>query len=199
MTEPEINNLIQNCQACSRICSSLKKTAVTERGQSPKIMIVGRNPGNKETENNRAFGGLAGTRLDQWLVECGNATTNPREHMYLTSAIKCFCGPKKAIYKQMATNCSGILREQVALHEPELIISLGEDSYEAIKFIGLDFSEAVFNYYNSTDHVILTALDRHFIHLVWPHPSPLSRMLNSQENMDRLRETFPLVRQYLED
>lgn len=199
MSENEINQTIADCRLCSSLQGELKKTAVTSRGADPKVMIVGRNPGNTEMKTTVPFSGQSGVRLNEWLIGCGNPADNPRQSIYLTSVIKCFCDDSKKTFKKMAINCSPIIAAQVQLHKPKLVITLGADSFDSVKFVDRPFSAAVFEFYNSEEHVLFTKLQHHFVHLVWPHPSPLSRFLNEAENKLKLEATFENVRNFLGD
>lgn len=198
MNEDDLNKIILNCSICGSFVDPLQKTAVKSRGENPRILIIGRNPGNKEIKNDKPFGGLSGTRLDNWLVGCGNSPEDPRKHVYLTSAIKCFCGPTKSLYKRMQSNCKPILTQQIQMYKPKLVISLGEEAFESIKFIDLKYTQALFNVFKSSEYRLFTDFEHHFEHLVWPHPSPANRMLNSPEIKEKLESTFGIVRRILE-
>lgn len=97
----------------------------------------------------------------------------------------------------MAVNCHSILEEQILLIQPELIITLGEDSFDQIAFVNLPFSKALFQTFDSKSEVLFTKFDHHFRHLVWPHPSPLSRVLNDSDMRKRMSASFNTVKAFL--
>lgn len=198
-TLSELNQTIFECQRCLSIRTPLQKTSVINRGTASRVMIVGRNPGAKEIVSEKPFSGLSGTRLDQWLVACGNSRDNPRQGTYLTSVIKCFCGTKQSQFSKMASNCRKILETQIHLVQPKLIITLGEDAFKAVKFVDLTFRQALFQKFNSQTEVLFTTFGFDFLHLVWPHPSPLSRILNDENQKIRMQQSFAVVRQYLNE
>lgn len=79
---------IDQCFACSA-CRGFCKPRAMDRGAPGDIVIVGEGPGRKELENERAFSGQTGVRLDEWLVASGAPPATPRAGVYTTSVTKC--------------------------------------------------------------------------------------------------------------
>lgn len=193
----KLNEEIISCDRCAGIKSPLLKTSIRNRGLASNIMIVGRNPGNKEAEAGRPFAGPSGKRLDDWLIQCGGNKENPRSGIYFTSALKCFCDSRKTDFKQMAANCESFLKRQINLVKPKLIITLGEDSYLHVAETQDSFNQALYKIYKTEELILISKFDYHYHLLVWPHPSPLNRLLNDDENKRKLIQTFDVVRKYL--
>src|SRR5690606_38670789 len=141
----------------------------------PDIMIIGRNPGNKEVANAKPFSGQSGVKLDQWLELIGKPKDSPREGVYITSILKCFCPEKESTLRSMYLNCNQFLINQYAILQPKLVITLGKSAFDAINFTSLNFKDAVGLIFNSAEYELIPKLGIAFDLLVWPHPSGLSR------------------------
>jgi DNA polymerase len=135
MVDPleELNYLIDKCTVCSTFVVPLRKPPPgMKRGVGRDIFIVGQAPGKTEVEKARAFSGGSGTRLDNWLVECGRPRANPRSGVYLTSVLKCPLNTKSD-FKEMARRCRHFLDSQLEIIKPKLVITLGAESFEYLK------------------------------------------------------------------
>jgi DNA polymerase len=187
---------IDACRVCSSFLSPLEKPTGLVRGGVASIVIVGQAPGNQELARRRAFAGMSGRRLEEWLVACGAPAANPRSPFYFTSVIKCIC-PESRHLSQMARNCQPFLHRQLAIIRPALVISLGAVSFENLNFTSLDYSGALCQTLATTDHLLFPPFGEHFTLLVWPHPSGLNRWLNDSSNAAALTASFDVVRRFL--
>jgi len=127
-----LHEKINSCHKCSLVVPNLLKPNKMERGDPGTIVIVGQGPGNTELQKEIAFAGYSGKRLDEWLIRCGASKDNPREGIYMTSVIKCVGG--KTYFKQMAHNCRVFLNQQLSIIRPTLVITLGQEAYEELRF-----------------------------------------------------------------
>jgi uracil-DNA glycosylase family 4 len=191
----ELNAAIDACRTCESLGPLAKPTRLARGGVAP-VMVIGEAPGRVELKAKRAFAGLSGKRLDEWLVACGAPRSNPRRNVYLTSVIKCAC-PPRGPYRAMAKRCSTFLHEQVNLVKPSLIITLGDRAYTSLQLTDVSYGEAIGQTFQSADHMLLPPFDQDFEMLVWPHPSGLNRLLNEPDIQARLRASFAHVRPFL--
>jgi uracil-DNA glycosylase family 4 len=188
---------IDNCEVCAPIVGEgFFKPRQLVRGGVSRVVIVGQGPGKAEVRHSRAFAGMSGRRLDSWLVSCGASSTAPREHVYLTSVLKCVC-PSPKHFAGMATRCIGFLDRQIALIRPDLIITLGEHAFRAVDLPGVTYRDALCTAVSTENWLLFTRFGFHFRFLPWPHPSGLNRWLNLPGNQARLEASFAEVRPYL--
>jgi len=160
-------------------------------------MIVGQGPGKAELRRGRAFAGQSGKTLDSWLKSAGAGEDNPRAGVYLTSIIKC-CHEVQRDFAAMAHNCAPFLQRQIEIIRPELVITLGVQAYEHLRFAPVDFDSALCTPVHTSEYLLISQLQFGFWLLPWPHPSGLNRWHNSAENRRRLEASFGFVRQALE-
>jgi len=95
-----------------------------------KIVLLGQNPGENEVREDKPFVGESGKKLWNVLEDLGYK----RADFYITNAIKCFARTEE-IKKSHTKTCSiAILRRELALIEPELIICLGRIAFEGLQY-----------------------------------------------------------------
>ncbi|MBV8114573.1 MAG: hypothetical protein JO300_07515 [Silvibacterium sp.] len=141
----ELHQSIDGCTVCSAFAHPLNKPqAGLDRGEGNEIFIIGQAPGNTEQTSGRAFSGVSGTRLDGWLVSIGRPAPNPRNGVYLTSLLKCSPPPNSPqTFKLMWQRCRHFLNEQLELIRPRLVITLGRESFERLRFIDGEYDELI--------------------------------------------------------
>lgn len=161
-----------------------------------RLMIIGQGPGGAELKGTRAFAGQSGRKLDAWLIASGASAANPRQTVYFTSVIKCVC-PQGKFFAQMARNCSGFLHRQISTVRPELIITLGRLSFEALSIVNEDYDDALCKPRHTVDFLLVSPYGFHFNLLHWPHPSGLNRWLNTPENKARMQASFAFVSRFI--
>lgn len=186
---------ISKCRVCETIAADFKKPPYLNRGELGRIMIVGQGPGRAELKGTRAFAGQSGRTLDAWLVKCGASRTAPRTGIYFTSVIKCIGANRD--FEFMAAKCIGFLHRQILTARPELVITLGRRSFEALKVSSANYEAALCKLVNTTQTLLVTPFDFHYSLLHWPHPSGRNRWLNLAENKKRLEQSFLYVNRFL--
>lgn len=124
---------IARCRVCEPTVDGFQKPPHLDRGGVGRVMVIGQGPGSAELSGTRAFAGQSGRTLEQWLVACGADPASPRAGIYFTSVIKCVC-PSERFFSSMARNCRAFLQRQIVELGPDLIITLGRKSYEALSF-----------------------------------------------------------------
>jgi len=119
----------------------------------------------------------------------------PRAGIYFTSVLKCG-GPDNA-FAFMASKCRHFLQRQMLCVRPALVITLGRHSYEALRTSKESYREALCKLVDTTQNVLVTPFGFHYSLLHWPHPSGLNHWLNSQQNKERLKDSFEYVKTFL--
>lgn len=125
--------LVDSClKACSRCplrqCCSGYGPTLPEGYEDAQIMILGRNPGQKELVECRPFVGPAGERLDRFLEEVGLT----RRDCWLTNTCKCFSTKNRPPTYGELQACSEYLRAEIDLVKPKLIVSFGNEAMSAV-------------------------------------------------------------------
>jgi uracil-DNA glycosylase len=162
-------------------------------------MIVGQAPGINAARTQVPWSGASGVILRGWLQRIGIEPETWLDTCYLTSTTKCFPGKPlsgsgdRAPSRREQALCSSFLDREIALVQPEIIITLGRIAAESLlpglrpqsltAFVGQVF-RADFGF----GEVPVVPL---------PHPSGVSRWLNDPENralvdhgLERLRELY---------
>jgi uracil-DNA glycosylase len=134
----ERRRLADACRACP--IGALATQAVHGEGPlDPPLMLVGEQPGDQEDLRGRPFVGPAGQLLDRALAALGW----PREHIYLSNAVRHFKYEpkmlprgKRRIHKtpaqQEVAACLHWLEEEIALVRPRAVVALGGTAARAL-------------------------------------------------------------------
>lgn len=91
-----------------------------------KIFLIGEAPGKNEDEQGKPFIGAAGKFLNEMLASIGLQ----REDIYITNVVKYRPPNNRDPLPEEVIACWPWLREQVALIDPLLIVTLGRHSLE---------------------------------------------------------------------
>ena len=184
---------ISMCRKCDEDNISVTHTQPMERGKGSDVFVIGIEPGKSEIEKAEAFVGPAGKRLMEWLVNAGLGSNREEilEKCYLTSLCKCNIKRSSDKYKAFQ-NCYVFLERQVNLLKPKICLTLGNEPLEVLfNFTGglddvvgkvfseVDFGETFFPLFGNDCKIIPL-----------PHPSPLSRWLNSERNKELLEQAI---------
>ena len=123
------------CRKCAIGCESLTIKGKSARPQvfssmtSSRFVIIGQNPGKTECLNGSPFLGAAGKNFFNEIAKYGYS----REDFYITNAVKCFTPKNRKPTKTELANCSLFLYKELETLQPELVITLGAFSYNALK------------------------------------------------------------------
>jgi DNA polymerase len=196
LTLAELHNQIDKCVVCSGFVQPLRKpVSGLDRGNGRDIFIIGQAPGKTEVTSQRAFSGLSGMRLDEWLVQCGRPKTNPRTGVYLTSVLKCPLNTQSD-FRGMARRCHHFLESQLELVKPRLVVTLGKESFEYLRVVDGKYDDLIGQLFFPSDDLLLPFHPfKAMVH--WPHPSGLNRWHNTPGNSDRLKKSFVDVKNFL--
>jgi uracil-DNA glycosylase len=122
---------INALRSCHR-CSAMHKPVVSGGPVLSKVMLVGQAPGDKEPVLGRPFAWTAGKTLFRWFEEtCGLTEAQFRSAIYMAAVCRCFPGKKpsggdRIPSKEEIANCSGWLKREFEILEPELVMAVGK-------------------------------------------------------------------------
>jgi DNA polymerase len=94
-----------------------------------RVMLIGEAPGATEDAQGRPFVGAAGKRLDELLGLAGLH----RDEVFITNVVKCRPPGNRRPHVEEIDACAAYLQRQLALVQPELVVTLGD---AALKTLG---------------------------------------------------------------
>jgi len=116
-------------RACTRCDLHQNRThAVVYRGgERPRLVFVGEAPGAEEDRLGLPFVGRSGRRLDEGIAKVG---LEPAEYG-IVNLLKCR-PPANVFSRSAAATCRPYLDRQLAILEPDLVVSLGAQALRAL-------------------------------------------------------------------
>lgn len=130
-TLDELREMALPCVGCA-LCEGRTQVVFGEGDPRARIMVVGEAPGAEEDRSGRPFVGRAGKLLDRFLESIGS----PRESVYICNVLKCRPPGNRNPRPEEIEACSGYLRRQVELVDPEVILAVG--TFPAQTLLGTD-------------------------------------------------------------
>jgi uracil-DNA glycosylase len=204
--QPCLKRLHQEIAACTRCVAGgfIPAALPIFRGHArQRLMIVGQAPGPTAGERPLPYTGATGKTLQGWLERAGFPPGSLHELFYLTSLTKCF--PGKAIGSAGKGDrppsaaeialCAGHLDREIALVQPEIVVSLGRLAAERLDPTARRLPLAA---------LVGTArraerAGHPFTLIPLPHPSGVSRWLNDPIHQARLAAGLALLRREVEE
>ena len=116
----QLAEAVRNCRRC-RLCEHRTQTVLGEGNPKARLMFIGEGPGFEEDRQGRPFVGRAGQLLDKMIAAMGFR----REEVYIGNIVKCRPPGNRDPEPEEAASCLPYLRRQIALIEPEVIVTLG--------------------------------------------------------------------------
>lgn len=119
----EIRQEISTCQ----LCQLAKERVNAVPGEGPSqvdLMFIGEAPGFHENRQGKPFVGQAGQFLDELLQAAGV----DRDRVYITNVVKCRPPNNRDPLPEELKACQRYLDEQIALLDPQVIVTLGRIS-----------------------------------------------------------------------
>jgi uracil-DNA glycosylase family 4 len=113
--------MLASCRACPQLAESRLSTVPGDFPRGARVLVVGEAPGAQEDQAGRPFVGKGGQLLDQLLRDAGLA----RAEVAVANVLKCRPPNNRAPTRAEANRCRGWLDRQVALADPELVVTLG--------------------------------------------------------------------------
>ncbi|MEW8958275.1 uracil-DNA glycosylase [Neomoorella humiferrea] len=115
------------CRGCA-LRQGARRVVFGEGNPRAAIMLVGEGPGAREDELGRPFVGAAGELLDRILVAAGFK----REELYITNVVKCRPPGNRQPLPGEVQTCLPILKAQIKLIKPQIIVCLGAVATRAL-------------------------------------------------------------------
>lgn len=114
---------VENCYLCE--LSKTRKNVLFGMGNlKAKVMFICDEPSNSEDELGFFYAGKSGELLSN-MIE--NVLKIKKEEVYITSLVK--CKSSNSLNKSHVESCNDYLQKQIELIKPNLIVTLGENTY----------------------------------------------------------------------
>jgi uracil-DNA glycosylase family 4 len=133
----DLSRRVLACRACERMKDSLRILGHSSGPLSAKLMFIGEAPGRLGADRSAIpfHGDRAGDNFERLLEQVGLS----RYDVFVTNAV--LCNPKDdrgnnaTPNRSELKNCSGFLRAQIELVEPDLVVTLGSQALSALEMI----------------------------------------------------------------
>lgn len=123
----ELTSKCKECKECS--LGNTRSNIVIGRGNvNAPMMLIGEGPGEQEDLRGLPFVGPAGKLLDLLL----EALQINQEDYYIANVVKCRPPGNRVPLEEEAEKCLPLLRNQVALIKPKIIVCLGATAMKHI-------------------------------------------------------------------
>jgi uracil-DNA glycosylase family 4 len=113
---------VSACERCPELCESRSQIVNGDGPDDAELLFVGEGPGEREDSEGEPFVGRSGTVLDDALRDCGLARADIR----ITNCVRCRPPDNRDPQKEELDNCRGYLEHEIALVNPELVVTLGK-------------------------------------------------------------------------
>jgi len=109
--------------SCTRCPLHLTRTQAIcgEGNRWARLLLIAQAPGVVEDRQGRMFVGPTGRIFDELLAEAGLS----RGDIYVTNLLKCYLPKNRRPRQDEISSCSGHLKEEISLLNPQLIVPLG--------------------------------------------------------------------------
>ncbi len=115
-----LQQAVSNCRACG-LCETRTRTVFGVGDQQARLMIIGEAPGADEDRQGEPFVGRAGQLLTAMLAAIGLQ----RDQVYIANVLKCRPPGNRDPHADEVAACRAYLDRQIALIQPDLILSVG--------------------------------------------------------------------------
>lgn len=150
----EMDQLNAEVRACTR-CPLYQGTTHGVPGEGPldaRIMLVGEAPGQREDQQGRPFVGPSG----QWLNELLGMAGLKRDDVYITNIVKHRPPNNRDPQPDEIAACQVYVERQLAIIDPEIVITLGRHSMGWFCGPGLKITQVHGRARRAKDRVIVT-------------------------------------------
>ena len=123
----ELVKACENCHQC--VLGNTRTNIVIGRGNvNSTLMLIGEGPGEQEDRQGQPFVGQAGQLLDLLL----EALMIKQDQVYIANIVKCRPPGNRVPTDEEAEKCLPLLRNQVALIKPKIMVCLGSTAMRYI-------------------------------------------------------------------
>jgi len=135
----ELERLKAECLACRRCAiggvsmDGNPCNVFSNMNAGAKIVVVGQNPGKNEVLQGEPFVGVSGEFFNQAI---GDVLGVGRERFYICNTVRCFTPGNRRPYRLEVDNCRDFLDREMALVQPEVIVTLGGPALKQITGMG---------------------------------------------------------------
>ena len=180
------------CRRCAEAGYFIGSQAVFSGPASAQVMVVGQAPAKVEAgKQGRPFGLRRGGQrslLWDWLEEAGWSESEFRAEQYLSAITKCFPGKSNSGAGDRVPTaaerklCRPWREQELAIIQPQIVIAIGRIAIEHFlpELKGKPLHKFIGQIYKTENYTIVPL----------PHPSGVSRWLNSAENRAKVDEVL---------
>ena len=112
---------VRGCVRCPELVANRTTVVPGVRPPGARVLLVGEAPGAQEDLAGEPFVGRSGQLLDVLLAEAGL----PRADVAVTNVVKCRPPGNRAPRRAEVASCRPWLTAQLAIADPEVVVSLG--------------------------------------------------------------------------
>ena len=180
----------KDCEGCP-LFQHATQTVFGEGPETARVILIGKQPGDKEDQQGRPFEGPAGRLLDQALEEAGV----DRRMVYVTNAVKHFKFEprgKRRIHRKPGSleiqACKPWLQAEIEVIGPRIVVCMGATAAQAL--MGPKFRV-------TQDRGVLLPFEHGTQVMATVHPSSLLRVTDRErrrEEYERFVEDLRLIR-----
>jgi DNA polymerase len=117
----------RDCRQC-KLCETRNRLVFGTGNPQPRLMFIGEGPGAEEDQQGLPFVGRAGQLLTGMIAAMGLV----REDVYITNVVKCRPPGNRNPEPDEVAACRPILKRQIELLNPTLIVTLGNVPLKAL-------------------------------------------------------------------
>ena len=118
---------VRDCAAC-KLAPTRNRLVFGVGNDRPRLMFIGEGPGAEEDQQGLPFVGRAGQLLTGLIKAMGLV----REDVYITNVVKCRPPGNRTPEPDEVASCRPILKRQIELLDPRLIVTLGNVPLKAL-------------------------------------------------------------------
>jgi DNA polymerase len=133
---------IGDCRRC-KLSENRKNIVFGEGAPDAELMFIGEGPGKDEDIQSRPFVGDAGKLLTKLILKLGLK----REDVYIANIVKCRPPFNRNPEEDEITTCRPFVEKQIEIIKPQVIVSLGKISAQAILRVNIPISRLRGNFF----------------------------------------------------
>jgi uracil-DNA glycosylase family 4 len=125
------------CRRCETMCGRSAVLSERNGGVGARVMFVGEAPGRQGGDRTRVpfSGDQSGRNFSRYIASIGLA----REEVFITNSALCNprseTGANRKPTRREVSNCSDLLRRQVEVIDPPVVVTLGAVALEALRAV----------------------------------------------------------------